>query len=324
MTDKLPPAHLTAGAMWRAFAEYACLAGVDPQVRQCYLDRAKLSDEEAARREAEQKPLCVDPKACDAAGCMKPTECSNAAVERGHIPLIMCPGNTRACGGFGCLSAGCAYGLKSGEAARREAEAKELGRAASGVPGANVCTPQVGREGPGSADALIPEPHDDAEKHTWPEPAPAADAVNPRAMAVVDASTDRLEALAARANPDEMGGDKFAWAAAYERTLGLYHDMRKERDALKARVAELETETRLNGELVDSAQDQARSAQSKVLEKHNALVKAEAKAARLVAHISNTLAMFDCAGLPTNPDSLPQMVKHELKAMLAEADHAGK
>lgn len=41
---------------------------------------------------------------------------------RGHIPLIMCPGNTRACGGFGCLSAGCAYGLKSGEAARREAE----------------------------------------------------------------------------------------------------------------------------------------------------------------------------------------------------------
>lgn len=269
------------------------------------------------------------------------------------------------------------------EAARREAEAKpDIIEMPDGCPkkgcGAQYVThggcidrdcPQ--REGLDGADAELAHSLRSVVTvdHSWP----------PMALSIIRryemdrlAAKDRIEAQA-REIVQEVSA-KFQWANAYERTLGDYHTVRKERDTLKARVAELEQSLGCQKQIANEHRNRAqelerrlfpyaddtevsgmgwggfylignkasiselgrlenRSSQLEVYqrgfdERHKAekarAEQAEAKAARLVAHISNTLAMFDCAGLPTNPDSLPQMVKHELKAMLAEADHAGK
>lgn len=206
-------------------------------------------------------------------------------------PVCFIPNGCPACSAFygDNHTAECPQGQ-----AKAAIEAQRLGQTLSREPlGSN---PIVEREGLDSADAELVKRLRGSGWH------------------ICNEAADRIEAQA-REIAAEVSA-KFQWANAYERALGDYHTVRKERETLKARVAEL-------GAQEDATASERDDALARYRAEKTRAEQAEAKAARLVAHISNTLAMFDCAGLPTNPDSLPQMVKRELKAMLAEAGHAG-
>ena len=191
------------------------------------------------------------------------------------------------------------------EAARREAEAKELGRETSA---AAVQTQTQGeREGPGSAAAptepvictvcLMPAKWGDEcrsspcpypKRPVEDKPAPAADDLptvlraTTEAMASVASgmsmqlwnehsnaalqAADRIEAQAR-----ELEGIYKALATHGVRVPEIHNAadgiaaMRRALDEQMARVRELEAETKLNGELVDSAQEHARNAHVKYL-----------------------------------------------------------
>lgn len=172
------------------------------------------------------------------------------------------------------------------EVARREAEAKpqsaatghyendceELGRTGVGQDSARPL-PQGEREGPGSA-ATTPFPKyvgpDENFAKFWnrPEdkPAPADDLVkrlrNPMSWRGADdielaaLAADRIEAQAREiAELKRLANSRLEFANQYAAQLG----------EAEARVRELEAETKLNGELVDSAQEHARNARVKYL-----------------------------------------------------------
>lgn len=100
---------------------------------------------------------------------------------------------------------------------------------------------------------------------------------------------------------------KFQWGNAYERALGDYHTVRKERDTLKARVAELEA----NVSLYQVGRLDLTEAIS-VLETR--AEQAEAKAARLVELLERALG----AWIPRNT-----YLDRDIRAALAEAGHGG-
>jgi FtsZ-binding cell division protein ZapB len=110
------------------------------------------------------------------------------------------------------------------EAGRRDAEAKELGRAAAGgIPVAKVATPMVGREGPGSADDLVERLRNlyAANGGMWREFKEAADRIKALQARVADltTSTDELTqaALDARFSIERLEEDKTALQARVAR-----------------------------------------------------------------------------------------------------------